>query len=74
VGLLKLRGSGQVLDRIQDSWAAILDPLIASSATWTDPPSSSTAGGQRGQLAADTSYLYVCRGPGSWMRISWTAW
>lgn len=33
-------------------------------------PTSSTAAGTTGQLAADATYLYVCIAPNSWKRIT----
>jgi hypothetical protein len=38
------------------------------------PPGSTSASGTTGQLALDSTHLYVCVGTNSWLRTNLTSW
>ena len=50
------------------------DTLWTSSLVSSVPPGSSGASGATGQLALDTSWLYVCVGTDTWRRTALTSW
>ncbi len=37
-------------------------------------PTSSTSFGDRGMVAVDLSYLYLCVGPNTWRRVALASW
>lgn len=57
--------SGIVLGDIT-SWNAKLE--------WASVPASASATGTAGQLAYDSSYLYVCTAADTWVRTAITTW
>lgn len=46
----------------------------AASITLQPVPSSSAAGGTKGQISADSSYLYICIATNTWRRVSISGW
>lgn len=45
-----------------------------SGLTWSSVPASATASGTAGQIAYDTSNLYVCTAANTWLRFRGSAW
>lgn len=37
-------------------------------------PASATAAGETGQVAQDSSYLYICTAPNTWKRVAIATW
>lgn len=46
-----------------------LDGKLHSASPWVSAPASSSAPGAAGQLAEDSTYLYVATGANAWGRI-----
>lgn len=42
--------------------------------TWVTVPASATATGTAGQVARDSSYLYVCVATNTWKRVGLSTW
>lgn len=42
--------------------------------TWVTVPTSATAAGTAGQVARDSSYLYVCVATNTWKRVALSSW
>jgi hypothetical protein len=51
-----------------------LGPLAFRDQLLVPVPSSATAAGNVGDVAADASYIYVCIAPNSWVRATAAAW
>ena len=47
---------------------------LRSKATTTSVPTSATANGSPGQIAYDSSFLYVCTATNTWRRVAISAW
>jgi len=48
--------------------------LAFSNTAMVGVPASATAVGQKGQLAQDDSYLYVCVATNTWERVAIATW
>ena len=61
----------------QTTWGATLntalDYLNTKVGPWTSVPAHNTSAGTAGQVAYDSSYIYVCVATNSWKRIAWTS-
>lgn len=55
-------------------WLEQIAGLTANVVVSTDVPASATATGKPGQIAYDTSYLYVCVATDTWRRVAIAAW
>lgn len=42
--------------------------------TWVGVPATATSTGTAGQVAKDSSYLYVCVATNSWKRVGLSTW
>lgn len=42
--------------------------------TWVDAPATAASTGTAGQIAYDTSYLYVCTAANTWKRVGIATW
>jgi hypothetical protein len=51
-----------------------LGELAFQDSPFVPAPASATAQGEVGDLAADTSYIYVCVAQNTWLRASIATW
>lgn len=51
-----------------------LDARLATQESLTAATKTATSTGTKGQMAYDTSYLYICVATNSWIRVPRTAW
>jgi hypothetical protein len=51
-----------------------LGKLAFANTALVPAPASATAVGERGQLAADADYLYVCVATNTWERVAIATW
>jgi hypothetical protein len=42
--------------------------------TWVSVPSTATSTGKQGQMAADSSWLYICTATNTWRRVAIASW
>jgi len=73
--LSKIATGNPVIDRLQDRWISVLNPLLKQTlGEKVAVPTSASAQGFPGQWAADTSHFYVCVSVNTWMRVSIATW
>jgi len=62
----------------QSSWGTTLntalDYLDTKVGPWATVPSTATSTGTAGQVARDSSYLYVCIATNTWKRVALSSW
>jgi hypothetical protein len=51
-----------------------IQTTLASTPTLTTAPVSATAAGTAGQIAYDSTHLYVCIATNTWIRASFATW
>lgn len=63
----------QIISRLSSAYT-LSEISSGTFATITAPPATSTSGGTPGQIAYDSTYLYICIATNSWKRITLESW
>jgi hypothetical protein len=65
--------SGDILVYTANVWANTAPSSFVSS-LWVTPPATATASGTAGQIAYDSSYVYICVSNSTWVRAALETW
>lgn len=74
-GISPIQSSDPVVNRMNAQIAQAVDPLLkANLAKFVSVPTAADAQGTTGQIAVDSSFLYICVAPNSWVRAAVGSW